>query len=240
MAHLNRSWTVVRATWLTRRPYAHAWLVAAWCMILLITGSLLYWFNFYGANSWMPASGAAVFQKNEYWRLWTALFAHADLGHLISNSILFFIFGYFLSGYFGLIIFPSLAFLTGGLTNFIVLLSYNPEVRLVGVSGVVYWMGGMWLGMYLLLDIQRTWTQRILRSLGVALAVFMPTTAFDPQISYSAHGWGFILGVLCALVFYFLQRRLFQAAIVKEIMTEEEEVIPPQPEVGSLQSFQNV
>ncbi len=218
----TRSWRIVRATWLTKRPSARAWYIAAWSAISLLLGSVLYWQNALHAAAWMPASRETVFSQYEFWRLWTTLFAHADLGHLVSNSFLFFIFGYFLSGYFGFTVFPLSALIFGGFTNAIVLLSYEPTVRLIGVSGVVYWMGGVWLVLYLLLDQQRTYVQRILRSLGVALAVFMPSAAFDPQVSYRTHLVGFILGACFALMYYRAHRETLKAAVVEEIVTETE------------------
>ncbi|WP_413612639.1 rhomboid family intramembrane serine protease [Bdellovibrio sp. HCB-110] len=222
MEPATRSWTVIRATWLTKKPHGRGWFAAAWSVLALIAGSVLYWQDVAKASQWMPASRDFVFSQGEYWRLWTTLFAHADLGHLISNSLLFFIFGYFLAGYFGLVVFPITAFVLGGLTNAFVLLSYNPQVNLIGVSGVVYWMGGMWLVLYLLLDQQRTVLQRSLRSVGVALAVFMPSTAFDPQVSYRAHLIGFFIGVVSAVIYYWIKRPVFKAAIVSEVIVEEE------------------
>ncbi|WP_413943377.1 rhomboid family intramembrane serine protease [Bdellovibrio sp. HCB-162] len=222
MEPAKRSWTVVRATWLTRKPNGRAWFAAAWSLFALILGSVFYWQNLFQSSKWMSASGFSVFSQHQYWRLWTTLFAHADTGHLVSNSLLFSIFGYFLAGYFGLFTFPFLAFALGGVTNAIVLSSYNPEVYLIGVSGVVYWMGGMWLVLYLLIDQQRTVMQRILRSVGVALAVFMPSAAFDPQVSYRAHLVGFILGVVSGAIYYWFNRGKFKAAIVSEVFFEEQ------------------
>ncbi|MNJ91388.1 Rhomboid family protein [compost metagenome] len=216
-----QSWKVVHATWLTRKPSAQAWMWATWSVLFLILGSAMYWHNLWSAADWMPASQITVFEKGQWWRLWTTLFAHGDLGHLLSNSFLFFIFGYFLSGYFGAFVFPLAALALGGLTNAFVLLTYEPHIRLIGVSGVVYWMGGVWLVLYFLLDQQRTHFQRTLRALGVALGVFMPSTAFDPQVSYQAHLVGFILGLAFGGIYYGIHRSKFQKALVYEIVTEE-------------------
>lgn len=216
---------VVRSTWLTQRPHKRAWFIAAWSVFLLLVGSVVYWKDFAGAAKWMAASGESVFSQGHFIRPWLALFAHADMGHLLSNSLLFSILGYFLSGYFGAGVFPLAAFLCGGLVNAIVLLSYPPQVSLVGVSGVVYWMGAVWLVLYFLIDVQRTRVQRALRSVGVALGVFMPSTAFDPQISYRAHFVGFVVGIVFALIYYLLQRRRFlEAQVIEEIPEESEEV----------------
>lgn len=215
------SWQVVRETWLTRKPSPQAWLWTAWSVVLLLVGSVMYWQNFHGAADWMPASYQNVFNNGQWWRLWTTLFSHGDVGHLLSNSLLFSIFGYFLIGYFGPWMFPVAAFAFGGLTNAIVLTGYPPQVNLIGVSGVVYWMGGVWLVLYFLLDQQRTRLQRSLRSIGVALSVFMPTTAFDPQVSYQAHFVGFLLGLAFGAIYYFIFRSRFKKALVVETVYEE-------------------
>ncbi len=217
-----QSWTVVRETWLSRKPSASAWFITAWSTVLVILSSVAYWKNYFNAQNWMPASAEMVFQKHELWRLWTTLFAHADSGHLVSNSLLFVVLGFFLTGYFGAWLFPVIAIFFGGITNMIVLNNYAPQVNLIGISGVVYWMGGAWLVLYFLIDQRKTITQRALRSLGVALSIFMPTSAFDPQISYQAHFVGFVLGVFSGAVFYWLHRQKFLNALVTEKVYEDD------------------
>ncbi|KHD89140.1 MAG: rhomboid-like protein (RRP) [Bdellovibrio sp. ArHS] len=217
-----RAWTVIRSTWLTRKPSSRAWFAASWSVFLLIVGSVIYWQNILNSTTWMSASQASVFSQHQFWRLWSTLFAHADLGHLAANSLLFFVFGYFLTGYFGLFVFPFLAFLFGGITNALTVLTYSPEVTLIGVSGVVYWMGGMWLVLYLLLDEQRTWLQRSLRAAGVALGVFMPSTAFEPQVSYRAHFIGFVLGVVTGFIYYQIRKKEFKSAVTYEILRDDD------------------
>lgn len=216
---------MITATWLTQKPSSSAWFIAVWSTAVLYFGSIFYWTDTLSAASWMPASYSEVFIQKEFWRLWTTLFAHADFGHLISNSLLYFIFGYFLAGYFGAWLFPTLALAMGGVINAIVVSQYHGDIRLIGMSGVVYWMGGAWLVLYLLLDQQRSVTQRILRVMGVALAVFMPSTAFDPQISYGAHLVGFLVGLVSGGVYYYFRRHTFLKAIIKVEEPEEEEAI---------------
>ena len=222
---------MITATWLTRKPSASAWFIAVWSTFFLFLGSVMYWTDTLHAAAWMPASHLDIFTQKQIWKLWTTLFAHADFGHLISNSLLFVVFGYFLSGYFGAWVFPTLAIAVGGLVNLAVLSQYYGDVRLIGMSSVVYWMGGTWLVLYLLLDQQRTLTQRILRSVGVSLAVFMPSSAFDPQISYGAHLVGFVFGVISGGIYYYFHRRRFQEAVVKvDIPEESEDEISPRAE----------
>lgn len=172
----------------------------------------------------MTASHAQVISNHEWWRAWTTLFVHENLRHLLSNAFLFFIVGTFLAGYFGVFVFPVAAFLTGGVTNWLVLRGMPDEVRLIGASGIVFWMGGCWLTLYFFLDRRKTLGQRALRAFGVALGLFMPAEAFDPSISYETHLVGFVGGVAFALIFYVLQRGKFRAAEVVEVELESEEI----------------
>ncbi len=158
----------------------------------------------------MAASYNSVFVQGQYWRLWTTLFAHADVGHLLSNSLLFSFSDIFFQVISECGFFPIAALFMGGITNALVLPTYDPVVNLIGVSGVVYWMGGAWLTLYLLLDQQRSYLQRSLRSIGVALAVFMPSAAFDPQVSYRTHLVGFFIGVVFGAIYYFFRRSTFE------------------------------
>ena len=92
------------------------------------------------------------------------------------------------------------------LTNLITLGGMKPEIYLVGASGVVYFLGAFWLGIYLFIERNKNISIRILRSLGVALILLGPTQ-FSPQVSYMAHWWGFVLGLLHSAVYFFLYKK---------------------------------
>jgi rhomboid protease GluP len=214
-------YTVIRANWLTRNIDSTSAASAALTTLAMALGALLFWNNTWNAENWMAATRDQVIVHHEWWRAWTTLVVHADLRHLLSNSLLFFILGTFLYGYFGWIAFPFLPFVMGGLTNIYVLNGMRDTTELIGVSGAVFWMGGFWLVLYLMIDRRRSLTQRALRATGVGLALFMPAEAFDPSISYESHLVGFLSGLLCASIFYFFNRRKFQTAEVKEIVFDD-------------------
>lgn len=217
------TYTVLRRTWLSRKPDAKAQAVVALSTAALALGCLVDWRT---GGAWLEASGQLVFTSHEYWRLWTTLFAHADLGHLAANSLLFVTLGYFLCGYFGSAVFPLTAFVFGGVTNAFSLWTYPPELVLVGASGMVSWMGGAWLALYLTLNRQVSLTARLLRTIGVALLLFAPSETFDPHVSYRTHGIGFALGVLWGVWHFRWHRARFRAAEVYETITEESTASP--------------
>ncbi len=214
------SYTVIRKTWLSKKLDPLGVIYASLATLLLVLGSFDYLKNFSGAESWMPASRFSVFVEHNVWRAWTTLFAHADIKHLLSNSFLFFILGTFISGHFGRWVFPATAFLMGGLTNLIVLQNMKPSTQLIGASGIVFWMGGFWLTLYVLLDTRRTRVQRAFRSIGVGLLLFMPSETFNPSVSYQAHFVGFILGIIFGLGYFQKNKREFKSAEISETIHE--------------------
>ena len=218
---------VIKETWLSQKPNPLGAFTSAVVTFTLALVSLIYWRDFFHAQSWMPASGKTVFENHEFWRAWTSLFIHADEKHLFSNSFLFFILGSFLIGYFGYLLFPILGLFIGGLVNLFVLSRLPADVQLIGASGVVYWMGGTWLILYFLLDTKRSLYQRSLRSVGVALLLFVPAEAFDPSISYLSHSAGFFAGLVSGGLYYLFQSKKFLSAVVKELAVEEpKEALP--------------
>ena len=210
----------VSRTWLSRRPGVSARPTATISVLFLALACAIYWANLLDAGRWMPATGADVYEKKELWRLWTTVLAHADLKHLLSNSFLFYVLGYFLSGYFGALVFPWTALLMGGVINAVSLATYPPGMQLIGASGVVFWMGGAWLALYALIDVKTTRTARAVRAIGVMLALFFPSEAFDPEISYRTHMLGLALGALWGFGYYFWRRREFRAAVETETVTD--------------------
>lgn len=204
------------ATWLSRRARKGAADLTCGLVAVLVLASFAYLNGVAGADRLLGASGAAVFARHEYWRAWTTLFAHADLGHLLANLFLFAPFSYFLLGYYPRWFFPALAFLEGGLLNFAVLATMPPESVLVGVSGVVYWMGAAWLTLYLLIEKRDPWRRRFGKVVIVTAALFLPETVRS-EVSYLSHYLGFGLGIVSAVLLFWARRTQFRAAERREL-----------------------
>lgn len=210
----------VRGNWLTRRPNRNAAFVALLSTLLLSLGSFFFWGDILGASSWMTGIPERVFSGHEYWRLWTGLIAHADLGHLLSNSVLFLAFAYLLYGHFGSWVFPGAALALGGLTNLVVLATMPSGASLLGISGVVYWMGGAWLALYFHLETRDKLAVRMLKAMGVGVVLFIPETIL-PEVSYLSHFVGFLNGLLFGTLYFRWNRQRFRRAEVVETIIEE-------------------
>jgi rhomboid protease GluP len=157
----------------------------------------LYWYGPFKDMLWV--SRRSIFDHGEYHRLFTALFVHADLGHLLSNAPMFLIFGWWLTAFFGYRAFPLASLFLGALANLATVYFYNNDTHLIGASGMVYAMVANWLILFIRYEIDLPLSARVVRALGFALVVMFPTT-FKPTTSYLAHGIGFALGLISGML----------------------------------------
>lgn len=168
---------------------------------------------FFGADqNNFSASGLLVFEKKEYWRAFTTSLLHADLTHLAHNAFFFTGLSALLFNYFGFWVFPLLTVFVGGFINMATLWFYPPQVHLVGISGVIYFMASFWLTLFILIEKRQSLKARLIYSVGISL-IFLFPEAFEARTSYLAHGMGFLFGVPSAILYYLVQR--------KEILAEE-------------------
>ena len=209
----------VRETLLSRKPRRDSLRVAAVFVLIVVGASLLGWRNGGAPLASLSANQSAL-DGPEYWRLVTAVAVHSDLQHLFSNIIFVALFSYLLYGYFGFWVFPALGVALAALANYLSLLTYPAGVSLVGASGLVYWMAGFWLSMYLAVERTLSPGKRAMRAVGIAMVVLLPTS-FDAGVGYRVHALGFGLGVIAAFVYFRRNREAIRAAEVVEVEVED-------------------
>ena len=204
MAAKMNDYRVVR-THLSRKPRENSLLVAVLAVLLMFVASLYAWQD--GGRTMAEFSGNsdAIFNGGEYIRLFTSQFLHADLKHLLSNSVFFLFFSYLLFGYFGFWVFPVLTAFLGGLVIYLTLLTYPAGVSILGASGTVYLMAGFWFSSYICIERSRSIARRIVHVVGISMILLIPS-AVSPQVSYSSHIIGFSLGLAAGLIYYFSHR----------------------------------
>ncbi len=205
---------VVRENWLTQKPKYNG-RFPTYVLALILTAAGLF-------SHLISATPQAVFIEHQYWRAWTALLAHADLGHLMSNSMILIPLSLLLTSYYGTLFFPVVGLVVGGLTNLIVLKTMPSETALLGISGVVNWMGAAWLTLFLLIDRRESFRRRFAVVVFLTMMLFVPDT-FRPEISYLSHFIGFVLGITSALLYYFVNCANIQSVEVSEIIYEDDE-----------------
>jgi rhomboid protease GluP len=209
----------VRETMLSRKPRKNSAQVAAAVVFVVVGISLLGWRD---GGVLLPklAASRTSLEQQEYWQLATAVAAHSDAEHLFSNILFVALFSYLLYGYFGAWVFPALGVISAVLTNYVCVLTYPEGVSLVGASGMVYWMAGFWLTMYLLIERSVSIGKRFMRAAGIAMVVLLPTT-IEANVGYRAHAIGFALGLVAALAYFRWKREAIRASEVIEVETSE-------------------
>ncbi|MBL7543612.1 MAG: rhomboid family intramembrane serine protease [Bdellovibrionaceae bacterium] len=231
---------VITENWFTKPTRDSAYFSTFVLGILLSLVGYLYIHGNEPFQKTISASGHLVFQEAQYWRLWTTLFAHADFAHLLGNLVLLLPLSFVITSYFGVWVFPMLGLFVGGVINYVVLKTMPVSTGLIGISGVVYWMGSLWIVLFMLIDRRKSVRQRIALGLFFTVVLFIPET-YKAEISYLSHFVGYVLGVISGGLIYVLYRKTFLAAEVKEYLYEGEldvlpiespdDVLPPKSEI---------
>ena len=141
-----------------------------------------------------------------------ALFLHASVEHILLNMVFLWVFGTLVSQHLGKWWALGLFFVTGVCGNIVqVCLNLQSDVPIVGASGAVCGMEGVYLG--LALRWQLPWPDvwplahpippgqlAVFAALGAAFDIFALANG-NPGIAYGAHVGGFVSGLLVAAVF---------------------------------------
>jgi membrane associated rhomboid family serine protease len=189
----NRGWA-----WRERLADAGAqlhWGALLWCFFL----AFFYWwaeFGGAGLKSHGQMSNAAVREEGEWWRLFTAMTLHADLGHLAANLTAGFLTLGLAMNRWGAGVALLAAWFAGALGNGADLLLYSEAHRSLGASGMV--MGGLGLlavPPFRSLDPGSNRRRSVLRGLLGGMLLFV-LLGLNPASDVVAHTGGFVVGVL--------------------------------------------
>lgn len=183
-------------------PFISIFLVAGNVLVFLIctfTGDLLY--NIGGF------SPAAFLGAGEFYRVFSAMFLHADIYHLVNNMLLLAGLGFMLEPELGHIRFFVL-YLVSGLGGQVVSLAYKLltggwYVDSIGASGAVFGLVGVLLAMTLCFAgrMQNVTWQRV----AVVVIYSIYSGIQSANIDNAAHVGGFLTGLLLGLFVCLLQ-----------------------------------
>ncbi|HSW59060.1 MAG TPA: rhomboid family intramembrane serine protease [Dehalococcoidales bacterium] len=146
----------------------------------------------------------------EPWTLFTYMFVHAGLFHILPNMFTLYFFGTFAKALVGETAF-LITYFAGGIMGglffyFFSMLLGNPYTILVGASGAVYALGGLLLVMRPNARVV-AFPIPVPMPLWVAILVGFLIVSFIPGVSWQAHLGGIVLG---AAVGYYFRRREYR------------------------------
>lgn len=142
----------------------------------------------------------AVFH-GQIWRLFTAMFMHANVLHIFSNMLGLFLFGATLEGIFSRKWFLATYFISGLLGNLFALILYPPNTIGLGASGAIFGLMG---ATFLVLAKRNP----IVLLFGAIYLGFSLVSSLQPGIGFWAHLFGLIGGLLFGLLFNRREKRI--------------------------------
>lgn len=217
----------ISETYLSKSKFKKPLLFSFFLISLIGIVSSFYWENLFNIREYFFGERNLIFLDGEYYRALFLTFVHSDLNHYLSNSYsLFFLFILHYS-YFGPIKIFTLDLIFVFLSNLISIYTYDEGIHLIGASGLVYLLAGSYLTLYVLIDRYSSFQKRIFRSFAVALIIFWPQTLMA-QVSYRAHFFGFVAGIIEGICYYLFKRSYFLSYEKwREIIEEDEEDTDP-------------
>lgn len=170
-----------------------------------------------GWTSGGMSSPQAIFGEGEWWRAFTALFLHADFGHLVSNIGPGILFGTWVCLSIGALRGWLLILLAGTLANLLNAAAHRGEgFASLGASTAVFGALGLLTGVALfqsMKDRSRRGRFRYLVPLGGGLALFsLWGVGDDPRTDVSGHVCGLLCGLLLGVIAAWREARAAERA----------------------------
>ena len=140
---------------------------------------------------------AYVAIENDYWRMFTSVFMHSGLLHILFNMWALLVIGNFLESALGRSKFLTVYLLSGFAGSVLVLVAAPVMAATIGASGALFGVFGA-LGVYSFLNRHRDFTSRaVLNQIVFLLLINLVFTfGFAGRISWQAHIGGLLGGAL--------------------------------------------
>jgi membrane associated rhomboid family serine protease len=198
-----RQYRLENRHWRWRRPVFQPGLIFDWRSFLWVLLTMVfYWWS--GTRADLRSRGmmdGTALLHGEWWRLFTAMWLHADPAHLAMNAIFGLVFLGLAMGRYGPGVGLLAAYLAGAGGNIVTWLGYGAAQRGLGASGVVMGALGLLTAQSFGLLEQRSANaiRRFIGAIlgGVWLFVFL---GLNPEADVVAHLGGFVAGTLLGLL----------------------------------------
>ncbi len=151
--------------------------------------------------AWGADSGMGVIINHEYWRLFTSMFIHIGLWHLLMNMFCLATAGPLVERLFGHLGFAAL-YVLSGVGGSIVSVWSQPMTTVAGASGAIFGIFGGLLGFLAIRHREVPFSiLKPMRAGAIAFVAYnMFFAAIVPGISMAAHMGGLVTGFVCGLL----------------------------------------
>ena len=148
---------------------------------------------------WLGQVNFAIIYYGWYWQLFTSMFVHVSIVHLLGNMFFLLIFGLRAEELFSLKEYLLIYFLSG-LTGNLLTLLFGLDMVSAGASGAIFGMFGACI-----IYVRRAVGQSIITALMYAFFLFMIN--IGPGVNFLAHLGGLAVGLLIGYVLGATRRR---------------------------------
>ncbi len=190
--------------WPWRREIMQPGLLFDWVSIIwaLLTAAF-FWLSTQTAPSEAGRVDPDALAHGQWWRLFTAVWLHADLGHLAANLTFGVVLLGFVMGYYGTGIGLLAAYLAGAIGNIISWKLSSPPHASLGASGLVMGCLGL-LAAHSVLLWRKTPSagKTALRALAAGIMLFV-LVGLTPGTDILAHSGGFVAGLFLGTILTF-------------------------------------
>jgi rhomboid protease GluP len=132
--------------------------------------------------------------NGQVWRLFTAIFIHADILHIFGNMLFLFIFGLRAEDMFDIKEYLAIYFLSGLFGGFLTLVLWPPNTVSIGASGAIFGVLGATI-IFISIRSRRTIGQSLMTALVYAFFFFL-INSIGPDVNYLAHLGGLTTGLV--------------------------------------------
>ena len=170
-------------------------------IILIIANTLMFIVLVLGGQDMynlLAQVGTLFFQEHWYWQLFTSLFVHFDILHILFNMYGLYYFGRLNEAHFSVPQYLAIYFASGLLGNVASLYLIPPDVQTGGASGAIFGLVGSYVTI-----------ERRASHMGMALlyAVLIFVQSSGPGVNIFAHLFGLVGGLTLGLLFSSKQRQ---------------------------------
>jgi len=158
-----------------------------------------------------------VLVKGEYYRIFTAMFLHADFMHLLNNMVTCLFLGMMvekMEGFFPCLCIYLLSGIGGNIVSLIYKYRNEPLVASLGASGAVFGLMGLCLAAVVL---DRHKTQTTIRQVMFAIVLSTYTGFSSQKIDNAAHVGGLITGFLLGTCYILVRNFVIRKKAEKQL-----------------------
>jgi rhomboid protease GluP len=164
-------------------------------IILIIANTLMFIVLVLGGQDMynlLAQVGTLFFQEHWYWQLFTSLFVHFDILHILFNMYGLYYFGRLNEAHFSVPEYLAIYFASGLLGNVASLYLIPPDIQTGGASGAIFGLVGSYVTI-----------ERRASHMGMALlyAVLIFVQSSGPGVNIFAHLFGLVGGIALGLLF---------------------------------------